>query len=100
MVPETSAAARSAIEPLLTADELANYLKRSPQWVRTHAVELRGMKVGQCWRFDLAETKAAIQVTRTPGLSEKRPADADPWAPTPLSAKHQATKRRRAAGLM
>ncbi|GAB3174468.1 hypothetical protein GCM10027059_46780 [Myceligenerans halotolerans] len=58
------------------------------------------MMVGRSWRFDLAETKAAIRVTRNPDLSEKTPAGADPLAPTPLSAKRQATKRRRAAGLI
>lgn len=82
---------------LLTTDELAEYLQRPPQWVRMNAESLAGVKVGALWRFDLDEAKAAIKAKRNPDLSEKRPDGTHPWAPTPLSAKRQAAKRRRSA---
>lgn len=82
---------------LLTTAELAEYLQRPPQWVRMNAESLAGVKVGALWRFDLDEAKAAIKATRNPDLSERRPDGMDILTPTPLSAKRQAAKNRRAS---
>ena len=83
MTTDADAGPAPAPEPLMTIDDLAAYLKMSPDWVRGHAAELGGMKVGRSWRFDHAGVERYLNRRRT----------ADPLAPTPLSAARWEAKR-------
>lgn len=74
-------------DPLLDVPDVAAYLKKKNlQWVRDHARELGGIKVGNLWRFDLADVQRYLD----------RRSHRDPLALTPLSAKRQAAKRQAA----
>lgn len=70
--------------PLADVPTVAQRLSVSDQWVRDHAKALGGIKLGRLWRFDLADVERYLNRHRT----------RDPLAPTPLSAKRQASKRK------
>lgn len=72
--------------PLADVPTVAQRLSVSDQWVRDHARALGGIKLGRLWRFDLADVEKYLNRHRT----------RDPLAPTELSAKRQASKRKSA----
>lgn len=74
--------ALDAALPLADVPTVAQRLSVSDQWVRDHAKDLGGIKLGRLWRFDLADVEKYLNRHRT----------ADPLAYTPLSAKRQARK--------
>lgn len=74
-------------EPRLSVPAVAEWLDVSHQWVRDHAKDLGGGKVGRLWRFD----REAVQRYLNRHLTR------DPLAPTPLSSKRQASKRKTTA---
>ena len=52
-------------DPLLTVDEVANYLRLKPSTVRAMARrgEIRAVKVGRVWRFLKSSVKEILQDT-------------------------------------
>ena len=64
---------------ILTVEQLADRWQRPPAWVRQHATQFGGFKLGHHWRFDLADVERY----------EQRRKPADPLAITPLSAKRR-----------
>ncbi|HWK92611.1 MAG TPA: hypothetical protein VNR17_10175 [Luteimicrobium sp.] len=72
----------------LTCEDVATLWQRPVSWVQRNAIDFGGFKVGGQWRFDPADLEAY----------ETRGKRRDPLAPTELSAKRQATKRRRERG--
>jgi excisionase family DNA binding protein len=75
-----------AARPLADVPTVAQRLSVSDQWVRDHAKALGGIKLGRLWRFDLADVERYLNRHKT----------RDPLAPTELSAKRQASKRKSA----
>lgn len=52
------------IEPLMTTEDLAEYLNRPVKWVRMNAHEIPHQKVGREYRFRLAEVDAWLEASR------------------------------------
>lgn len=69
----------------LTPHDVAVRWQKRVQWVREHAAELGGAKIGNEWRF----APDAIERYETRGARR------DPMAPTPLSAKRQSARGKR-----
>lgn len=63
----------------LTPVELAERWQRPVEWIRQHARDFGGFKVGATWRFDLTEIE----------LYETRQRVADPLRMTELSEKRR-----------
>jgi len=72
---------------LLTPVDLASRWQRRVEWIREHAEEFGGFKVGGYWRFDPDDIERYEE--RRKGVHE------DPLTMTELSMKRQANKRMR-----
>lgn len=67
----------------LTPEDLAARWQRDVDWIRQHAPEFGGFKIGGYWRFDPADVDA---------YEERKKAEharRDPLAMSPLSAKRR-----------
>lgn len=72
----------------MTVGDLATYLQKSREWVRGHAVELGGIKLGNSWRFDQTGVQRYLERQRV----------RDPWERTPRSQAIWEGKRLRERG--
>lgn len=71
---EPARQAAEITEPLLTVDELAEYLRLEPQTIRTLAREgkIPALKVGRIWRFRRSEVLQALKKAQEEAVKDDK----------------------------